>query len=109
MPRAEFHRAPRRARQFPAAVGKRAAARSRLLGLAARGVAGLRSRQDTFQNDGDAEEREGKVELGDAVFASGALAIGTDIFILARDAQPIEVATEQPLIMIRRDVIADAV
>src|SRR5260221_4276798 len=97
------------ARQFPTAVGKCAAARSRLLGLAARGVAGLRPRQDTFQNDGDAEEREGKVELGDAVLAAGALAIGTDIFILARDAQRIEVVAEQPLIVIRRDVVADAV
>src|SRR5258707_3930950 len=37
---------------------------------------------------------EGKVELGDAVLAAGALAIGTDIFILARDAQRIERSEE---------------
>src|SRR5262245_13075702 len=99
----------RRARQFPAAIGERAAARSGLLGLAARCIARLGTRQPAFENDRDAEHRESEVKGGDGVLAPGALAIGPNIFILPGNSERVEIVAEQALIMIGRDVVADAV
>src|SRR5262245_40340602 len=99
----------RRTRQFPAAIGERAAARSGLLGLAARCVARLGTRQHAFENDRDAEQRESEVKGGDGVLAPGALTIGPNIFILAGNSERVEIVAEQALIMIGRDVVADTV